>query len=94
MEDLIKPHKIDRVYIFNSNLISKYEISPKKITSPETRLTSNYLEVTDLIGGDVSYLNNGLKIKSKHTTFYIPYLKIKLIAVENYLEFQYINIEL
>ena len=76
MEDLIKPHKIDRVYIFNSNLISKYEISPKKITSPETRLTSNYLEVTDLIGGDVSYLNNGLKIKSKHTTFIFHILKL------------------
>ena len=37
---------------------------------------------------------NGLKVKSKHTTYYIPYVKIKLIAVENYLEFQYLNIEL
>ena len=94
LEDLIKSSKINRVYIFNSNLISKYEISPKSITNKETRKTSSYLEVTKVEGGDTTYMENGFKVKSKFTTFYIPYHKIKLIAIENYSDFQYLNIEL
>ena len=94
LEELIKPSKITKVYIFNSNLISNYEISPKNITNQVTRKTSSYLEVTKLSGGDITYMKNGLKVKSKFTTFYIPYHKIKLIAVENYLDFQYLNIDL
>ena len=94
IESIIKPNKIDRVYLFNSNLQTKYEISPRKISDPGTKISSTYLEITSRIENNISYMPNGLKVKSKHTTYYIPYVKIKLIAVENYLEFQYLNIEL